>query len=96
MNLSLDSLLIPKEASPEPAYPLYRLLWADQENPLSNRPLRLDAHYTGIRVVTGCLWVTLNGEDYIVERDTTFHFPVRGQQAVISNAGQADVIFELL
>ncbi len=96
MNLSLDSLLIPKEDCPPDAFPLYRLLWADRKNPLSNTPLRLDAGCKGVRVVAGCMWVTLNGEDYIVERDTTFHFPVRGQAVVISNAGQSDLIFELL
>lgn len=96
MNLSLDSLLIPKEDLPRDSFALYRLLWAEQDNPLHNTPLRLDAGCKGVRVVAGSMWVTLNGADYIVERDTTFYFPARGQAVVISNAGQSDLIFELL
>lgn len=96
MNLSLDNPLTPRETVNTETLTHYQLLWAEHENPMSNLPIRLNPDCKGVHVIAGSMWVTLNGEDFIVQSDETLHFSGDARQAVISNAGEADLIFELL
>ncbi len=96
MNLSLDNLLTPHEDDSKASFVRYQLLWAEHDNALRNPPLRLNADCKGIHVIAGAMWVTLNGEDHIVESNATIRFLGNAHQALISNMGECDLIFELL
>jgi len=57
---------------------------------------RLDHRSRMIRVQSGTMWITWDGEDYILETGETMMFPTGTEDAVLSVPNDGQVIFELL
>ncbi len=58
--------------------------------------LRVRAGYRGLRVRTGCAWVTLAGRDLTLQRGQELALDSKDGPAVVSTLGRMPVVIELL
>ncbi len=57
---------------------------------------RLDHRARMLQVSSGQLWITWDGEDYVLETGETMMFPTGTEDAVLSVPNKGESVFELL
>ena len=57
---------------------------------------RVTRNHRGMRVRTGRAWITLSGRDHVLKRGEEIALQAKGDYAVVSSAGRAPVVIELL
>ncbi len=57
---------------------------------------RVTADQRGLRVRSGRAWITLNGRDVVLKRGEEIALPAKRDSVVVSAAGRAPVVIELL
>jgi quercetin dioxygenase-like cupin family protein len=75
---------------------LRRTCVESEENLKHGETFRLDHRSRMIRVVSGKIWITWDGEDYILAEGETMMFPTGTEDAVISVLQEGESVFQLL